>query len=399
MIALLALGVMTTAVDAGRVSPRVRRRHDPRHPSPSRVAATQAPHKTATSMLAISSLAQSGYHFTEAQQRLADADAAMRADLTGKEEAHWWDKLLSGIEGKFHGYPTFLLETQSLGQIAKGADKCANELARMRAVQMTEEDLVATAGPLDEEEKAIHQLRPVKTTMTTRQESKTAVDTTKEHAAAVATSTRSDVDTVVRKFTLRPPQQSPNTGAPTGMTVLPSNSSATSRAKTLSEQASILDGLYQHMKSNIVHFNDREKKQKQDTQHEIDRVKVDLRRYENEAKKGNLSDLERQLLKNQTGVANDELQYWKSREDLENSHFKLNLKMTHGLMDRVKLGMKIYQQALNGQKVDMKVLRDLSSTISPRKAFAQMRASLTDFRSRMRKMTLQPRTPPRVSAL
>lgn len=143
----------------------------------------------------------------------------------------------------------------------------------------------------------------------------------------------------------------------------------------LAKEQSALEGLFQKLKKNIVNFNTHDKTSKSESAAILDRLQKRLAQDKEKLKDPKLSAFQHEALVNRTGSEEREVHYWQSV--IENGHrvFHANLKITHGLMKRVKEVMEAYQQALTKGHVDPKLMKQMSAASMPR-AFVQMRSEL-----------------------
>jgi len=137
-------------------------------------------------------------------------------------------------------------------------------------------------------------------------------------------------------------------------------------SETLKSQAGKLSELFSHLKSNIGDFNKREADGKKDSQVYADRLRERLKKDKKKLEDPKLSDFDHEMLVNRTRTEEHELKFWTQGRELQHSMFHSNLKLTHGLMSRVKTVMEAYKQMLATGKVDAKltqVLHDTSATL------------------------------------
>jgi hypothetical protein len=153
-----------------------------------------------------------------------------------------------------------------------------------------------------------------------------------------------------------------------------SNSSAANLkanvTKNLKTQQIKLDALFKHLKDNIANFNKREAEQKQDSTEYVKRLQERLDKDHKRLQDASLSDFDHEMLVNRTRMEERELKFWTRGRELQHDMFHSNLKLTHGLMSRVKTVMEAYQQMLSRGKVDSKLAKALHETLPP-KAFIQ----------------------------
>jgi hypothetical protein len=162
-------------------------------------------------------------------------------------------------------------------------------------------------------------------------------------------------------------QQNINVTAPVNATApalrgtakLPGNLSS-----TLKVQQGKLTELFKHLKSNIAQFNKRESDGKKDGQVQADNLKKRLEADKKKLENPDLSAFDREMLVNRTRTEEHELKFWTRGRELQHDMFHSNLKLTHGLMSRVKTVMEAYEQVLKTGKLDAKLTNVLHATSS-----------------------------------
>jgi len=132
-------------------------------------------------------------------------------------------------------------------------------------------------------------------------------------------------------------------------------------ATQLKQERDNLSNLFAHLKANIANSNKAQVASKKSyaTQVEDARRRLDLDR--NKLQQKNLSEFERGLLKNRTLAEEQELKYWMQNRDLNHGIFHDTLKMTHGLMSRVKTVMEAYKQVMANGRIDPQLAEQLHS--------------------------------------
>jgi len=144
-----------------------------------------------------------------------------------------------------------------------------------------------------------------------------------------------------------------------GAKKLPANISS-----TLKLQQGKLGDLFNHLKSNIAEFNKREADQKKDSSVFAERLKKrlaeDKRRLN--APNSTLSNFDREMLVNRTRTEEHELKFWTTGRSLQHDMFHSNLKLTHGLMSKVKTILEAYKQVAATGKLDPKLAKVLHET-------------------------------------
>lgn len=155
-------------------------------------------------------------------------------------------------------------------------------------------------------------------------------------------------------------QQNVNaTPAMRGASKLPGNLSS-----TLKVQQGKLTELFKHLKTNIAQFNKREADEKKDSQGYADNLKKRLAADKKKLENSDLSAFDREMLVNRTRTEEHELKFWTRGRELQHDMFHSNLKLTHGLMSRVKTVMEAYEQVLKTGKLDAKLTKVLHATSS-----------------------------------
>lgn len=134
-------------------------------------------------------------------------------------------------------------------------------------------------------------------------------------------------------------------------------------------QQNKLDALFKHLKLNIASFNKREADQKKDGQEYAERLKVRLDKDRKRLQDASLSAFDHEMLVNRTRMEENELKFWTHGRELQHDMFHSNLKLTHGLMSRVKTVMEAYKQMLTNGKVDPNLTKSLKDALP--KAFIQ----------------------------
>jgi len=156
---------------------------------------------------------------------------------------------------------------------------------------------------------------------------------------------------------------SANATTPTlrGNSKLPGNLSS-----TLKLQQGKLGDLFSHLKENIANFNKRESEQKKDAAVYAERLKKRLEQDKKRLEDPKLSDFDREMLVNRTRTEEHEMKFWTRGRELQHDMFHSNLKLTHGLMSRVKTVMDAYKQVMATGKLDAgltKVLHDTAASM------------------------------------
>lgn len=150
------------------------------------------------------------------------------------------------------------------------------------------------------------------------------------------------------------------------------------RKAQLAEGSDMLANLFAHLKKNIAKFNERETEGKQESQKVLDRLRTRLAEDKKKLADPKLPAFEHELLTNRTQMEEREVKYWESGRDIQHHMFHANLKLTHGLMSRVKTVMEAYKQAAKGH-LDPKMRKALeSATESMPKALIETASNLRE---------------------
>jgi len=129
----------------------------------------------------------------------------------------------------------------------------------------------------------------------------------------------------------------------------------------LKQQSDALSNLFAHLKGNIASSNKAQVASKKTYASEADEVQRRLDRDRKRLQQKNLSDFEHGFLTNRTLSEERELHYWNRQRDLNHGMFHNTLKMTHGLMSRVKTVMEAYTDVMKNGHLDPKLAEQLHS--------------------------------------
>lgn len=146
------------------------------------------------------------------------------------------------------------------------------------------------------------------------------------------------------------------------------------KAKLQGEQ-SMLENLFKHLKGNIANFNKEEKKGKEDSEKLIEKLQARVKDEKSRLQKKGLSHFEHELLTNHTKMDEIELKYRLEDRKLGHQMFHTNLKLTHGLMARVKNVLEVYSDAIAKGHVDQELINKVKKEGSAQ-AFVQIREEL-----------------------
>eukprot|EP00747_Dinoflagellata_sp_TGD_P184289 gnl/TRDRNA2_/TRDRNA2_39792_c0_seq1.p2 gnl/TRDRNA2_/TRDRNA2_39792_c0~~gnl/TRDRNA2_/TRDRNA2_39792_c0_seq1.p2 ORF type:complete len:282 (-),score=75.10 gnl/TRDRNA2_/TRDRNA2_39792_c0_seq1:18-863(-) len=150
-----------------------------------------------------------------------------------------------------------------------------------------------------------------------------------------------------------------------------------SQKANLEKEKKVLEGLFTHLKSNIADFNKNEKKGKSDNTAMLTSLKKRLAADQEKLKSKSLSQFQHEALLNRTRMEQKEIQYWSTGREIQHNMFHAHLKMTHGLMERVKSVLDAYNDMLTKGKLDAKTKEAIKmASESLPKAFIEMRREL-----------------------
>lgn len=131
------------------------------------------------------------------------------------------------------------------------------------------------------------------------------------------------------------------------------------RTAVLKTEQDALQDLLSHLKTNIKRFNSDETSGKSEGAKMLKQVEARLAADQAKLKNTSLSKFQREMLVNRTRSEEQELKYWKRGRELEHSMFHANLKMTHGLMSRVKTVIEAYKEVLAKGHISAKMAEDI----------------------------------------
>eukprot|EP00746_Dinoflagellata_sp_MGD_P002456 gnl/MRDRNA2_/MRDRNA2_104768_c0_seq1.p1 gnl/MRDRNA2_/MRDRNA2_104768_c0~~gnl/MRDRNA2_/MRDRNA2_104768_c0_seq1.p1 ORF type:complete len:327 (-),score=92.15 gnl/MRDRNA2_/MRDRNA2_104768_c0_seq1:45-1025(-) len=148
--------------------------------------------------------------------------------------------------------------------------------------------------------------------------------------------------------------------------------------KAVKDEQDVLNNLFKHLKVNIANFNKQETKDKDKTAAIRKRLEDRLKKDKATLAMKNISDFERERLTNSTRMEQHELDYWNRDRDLQHHMFHSNLKMTHGLMSRVKTVIEAYSQAFKKGKIDPALMKQVHAMSPTKAAFLEMRKDVRE---------------------
>lgn len=152
------------------------------------------------------------------------------------------------------------------------------------------------------------------------------------------------------------------------------------KTETMQAELGNLENLFSHLKSRIGTLNKDEHDGHDDDDKRIKEQVDIIHQTQGELNVTNLTKWQRQLLVNRTKGAQVSLDFWKRHRELRHGSFHANLKMSHGLMDKVQQTMKMFHKVLEGKKVEKKDLEAIKRGLPAAKAsFVQMVSSYFSF--------------------
>jgi len=148
------------------------------------------------------------------------------------------------------------------------------------------------------------------------------------------------------------------------------------KTEKLQTELGNLQNLFSHLKSRIGTLN-KDEHEGRDVDDKMIKEQEDMiHKAQIELNWTNLTKWQRQIRVNRTKGAQAELVYWKRHRELSHGSFHANLKMSHGLMDKVQGIMKMFHKVLEGKKVENKDLEAIKRGLPSAKAsFMQMVSS------------------------
>lgn len=144
----------------------------------------------------------------------------------------------------------------------------------------------------------------------------------------------------------------------------------------LQQELGNLQHLFKHLKSRIGVINKDEHQGRDEDAKMIKEQEQIIQTAQKQLNWTNLTKDQRELRVNRTRSAESELIYWKKHRELSHGSFHANLKMSHGLMDKLQQTMKIFNKVLAGKKVEKKDIESIKRGLPSAKAsFLQMVSS------------------------
>jgi hypothetical protein len=129
----------------------------------------------------------------------------------------------------------------------------------------------------------------------------------------------------------------------------------------LKQESDSLSNLFAHLKSNIANSNKAQVESKKNYALEAAEVQQRLDHDRKRLQQKNLSKFDHEFYTNRTLSEERELHYWNRQRDLNHGMFHDTLKMTHGLMSRVKTVMDAYKDLMKNGHLDPKLAEQLHS--------------------------------------
>lgn len=140
-----------------------------------------------------------------------------------------------------------------------------------------------------------------------------------------------------------------------------------------------LQHLFGHLKGRIGILNRAEREGHEEDDKMIKEQEEIIQRSQAQLNWTNLTKTQRELRVNRTRSAEVELAYWKKHRSLSHGSFHANLKMSHGLMDKLQQTMKIFNKVIAGKKVAKKDIEAIKRGLPSAKAsFLQLVLSYFD---------------------
>jgi len=138
------------------------------------------------------------------------------------------------------------------------------------------------------------------------------------------------------------------------------------RVEELKKQQSTLKALLTKLKSDIGGANKHETESKGENEKMLQRTQERLDQHRHELEQKNLTAWRREFITNQTKSEEKQVEYLTKGRELQHHMFHSNLKMSHGLMSRVKAVLDVYDGVMEKGKVDestRKALEAVSSSL------------------------------------
>lgn len=138
----------------------------------------------------------------------------------------------------------------------------------------------------------------------------------------------------------------------------------------------MLKGLYEDSKERIATANEREKKSKahyeaKDTEHKARITKIEARFHNH--------TLSQEFRANETRDENRLFSYWKGVRERQHRGFHTNLKIQHGMMQKVKTMIDMYEKTISGGKGADQVKKELQQQVAPEVVLLQEQKEIVRF--------------------
>lgn len=146
---------------------------------------------------------------------------------------------------------------------------------------------------------------------------------------------------------------------------------STNTSATLQKEKDTLKSLFAHLKLSIARSNKGEEESKSKNKETIERLKLRLEKDRAKANDTRLSAKDREMYANETRMEERELQYWNRGRELQHGMYHANLKMTHGLMSRVKTVMEAYEEVLTKGHLAPELAKALHAAASSASSLAR----------------------------
>lgn len=161
---------------------------------------------------------------------------------------------------------------------------------------------------------------------------------------------------------------------------------STANKTALKGELGLLKQLFSRLKRGIVNSKKQEDKDKERQQQTLKVLQDRLQTAETDlaaAKKSpKTTEFRMSILSERVEGLQRSLQYWKEERETSHVEFHAALKTSHGLMDRVKTAVKVYEDALQGKAVKSETLSGLGKLPTPKEALTQLEAGLAKCRKR-----------------
>eukprot|EP00930_Biecheleria_cincta_P042761 TRINITY_DN29421_c0_g1_i1.p1 TRINITY_DN29421_c0_g1~~TRINITY_DN29421_c0_g1_i1.p1 ORF type:complete len:303 (+),score=86.71 TRINITY_DN29421_c0_g1_i1:64-972(+) len=134
--------------------------------------------------------------------------------------------------------------------------------------------------------------------------------------------------------------------------------------KTLRAQRTNLRNLLGKMKTDISRFNKDEADDQNNAASHIAKMQKRLEQDKARLADPKLRPFMRELLQNRTKEEQRDIDFWSHGRKLQKRMFHSNIKVTHGLMSRVKGVLQVFDQALENGKISEEAAQRLKSAVN-----------------------------------